>query len=342
MATYKNRGTDAKPAWQARVRIVGYGTKTASGFKTKKEAEDWAAGVERPMRRRTYRDDAKAHQTTLLEALERYEQEVTPAKKGAAEERYVLAAWRRDPLALRSMASITASDVAEWRNRRMTTPRKLKDGTERLPAPSTVANAMNLLSAIFVHAASEWHMPSLNNPVAGVKRPKANAGRKRRLVGDEEGRLLTACKASEFNWLEAMVIIAIETGMRQGELRALIWQHINGPTAYLPDTKNGEPRTVPLSTRARTAFAELRKLYPDAAEVFPFTKGEVIQAFKDACKAAEITGLTFHDLRHEAATRLSKKLHNVLELSAVTGHKTLQTLKRYYQPDPEELAKRLD
>lgn len=92
MATYKNRGTDAKPAWQARVRIVGYGTKTASGFKTKKEAEDWAAGVERPMRRRTYRDDAKAHQTTLLEALERYEREVTPTKKGAAEERYVLAA----------------------------------------------------------------------------------------------------------------------------------------------------------------------------------------------------------------------------------------------------------
>jgi integrase len=224
----------------------------------------------------------------------------------------------------------------------MTTPRKLKDGTERLPAPSTVSNAMNLLSAIFVHAASEWHMPGLNNPVSGVKRPKANAGRKRRLVGDEEARLLAACRASEWNWLEPMAIIAIETGMRQGEIRSLLWLHVNGATAYLPDTKNGEPRTVPLSTRARTAFADLRRLYPSAAEVFPFTKGEVILAFKEACATAEITGLTFHDLRHEAATRLSKKLHNVLQLSAVTGHKTLQTLKRYYQPDPEELAKMLD
>lgn len=331
MATIRNRSNDPNaPAWEARVRVTGYPVKTSTHL-TRREAEDWAAGVERSMRRRTYRDDAAAHKMTLREALDRYEQEVTPHKKGAAKERYVIEAWRRDELANRSLASITSSDVAAWRNERVAEGK----------APSTVANPMNLLSAIYVHAASEWHMPSLNNPVSGVKRPKVRPGRKRRLEGDEEARLLEACRASLHPWLAPFVIIAIETGMRQGEIRLLAWSRIKGRTAHLPDTKNGEPRDVPLSKRALSALEEMRQLRWNDDDVFPLTSDRISLSFRDACRAAEIDGLTFHDLRHEATTRLAKKLPNVADLSRVTGHKTLQMLMRYYHPDAEELAEKL-
>ena len=331
MAHIRNRSNDPNaPAWEARVRIKGYPCKTAT-FETRKEAEDWAAGVERPMRRRTYRDDAAAHEMTLKAALDKYEVEVTPLKKGATAERYVIATWRRDELANRSLASITSSDIAAWRNERV--------GEDK--APSTIANHMNLISAIYVHAASEWHMGGLNNPVSGVKRPKPRPGRKRRLEGDEETRLLDACRALPFPWLAPLVLLAIETGMRQGEIRTLVWSGIKGRTVHLPDTKNGEPRTVPLSSRAVAALEEMRRMRRNEDEVFPATKDQTSLAFRAACKAAGIVGLTFHDLRHEATTRLSKKLPNVLELSAVTGHKTLSMLKRYYQPDTEELAQKL-
>ena len=331
MAYIRNRSNDPNaPAWEARVRVKGYPNKTAT-FETRKEAEDWAAGVERTMRRRTYRDDAAAQSMTLRDALDRYEKEVTPQKKGAKEERSVLNLWRRDELAERSLGSITTSDIAAWRNELVAAGK----------APSTIANRMNLLSAIYAHAAAEWHMPGLNNPVTGLKRPKARAGRKRRLEGDEEERLLEACRASKFAWLAPMIIIAIETGMRQGEIRSLAWKGIGNSTAYIEDTKNGEDRTVPLSSRAVAALKEVRELRLNAEEVFPFDRDQVSRAFRSVCKAAGITGLRFHDLRHEGTTRLSKKLTNVLELSAVTGHKTLTMLKRYYQPDAEELAKKL-
>ena len=283
------------------------------------------------MRRRTYVDDAAAHATTLSDAIDRYLKEVTPSKKGAKQEEHLLGQWKRDELAARSLSSIAPGDIVAWRNERVAAGK----------APATIANGMNIISAIYAHAAAEWEMGSLINPVAGVKRPKARPGRKRRLEGDEEERLLKACRSSEHWWLAALVILAIETGMRQGELRSLRWSAIKGKKAHLSDTKNGEARDVPLSTRARGVLDKLRAKRRNTDEVFPIDKDQAGIAFRAACKAAGIEGLTFHDLRHEGTTRLSKKLSNVLELSAVTGHKTLTMLKRYYQPDADELAEKL-
>ena len=139
-----------------------------------------------------------------------------------------------------------------------------------------------------------------------------------------------------------LVMLALETAMRRGELLGLRWENIDleRQTAFLPMTKNGSIRTVPLPKKAVAILANLPRC----------TDGRVIQltdmgmeaAFRKACARAEIVNLHFHDLRHTATSRLAEKLPNVIELAAVTGHQTIQMLKRYYHPKAEALAKKLD
>lgn len=167
----------------------------------------------------------------------------------------------------------------------------------------------------------------------------------------EETRLLEACAARPVKWLAPLVRLALATGMRQGELLALEWPNINldGQVAHLPDTKNGEGRDVPLSTAALQAIKDMvpqqeagtESELPTAGRVFPVRDDKVRREFPKACKAAGITGLRFHDLRHEATSRLFEKGLNPMEAASVTGHKTLQMLKRYTHLRAEDLAKRL-
>ena len=159
--------------------------------------------------------------------------------------------------------------------------------------------------------------------------------------------------------------------MRRGELLSLRWENVDleRRTAHLPDTKNGDARTVPLSTKAVGILKEL-SFRPDFSRggpvervtgpVFATTAMAFRRGFTRAverareeyiadCKEAGTTptpgflcDVHFHDTRHEAASRLAEKLSNVLELSAVTGHRDLRMLKRYYHPRAEDLAKKLD
>jgi integrase len=136
-------------------------------------------------------------------------------------------------------------------------------------------------------------------------------------------------------------LLAIETAMRRGELLALTWEniHLDRRIAFLPDTKNGDSRTVPLSTTAINLLRQLPRSV--VGPVFPITANALKLCFRRACIRAGIEDLHFHDLRHEATSRLAEKLTNILELSAVTGHKDLRMLKRYYHPRAEELALKL-
>jgi integrase len=137
-----------------------------------------------------------------------------------------------------------------------------------------------------------------------------------------------------------LVQLALETAMRRGELLSMEWKHINleERTVFLPITKNGTSRTVPLSTKA---IGILRGLPRDSSAVFPLSHMTVHNCFVHACKRAKIDDLHFHDLRHTATSRIAEKLPNVIELAAVTGHQTLQMLKRYYHPKAEALALKL-
>ncbi|MDR3436041.1 site-specific integrase [Telmatospirillum sp.] len=336
--------------WEVQIRKKGY-KPVCKRFDTKAKADKFASIAEGEMDKGVYVDRTEAENTTLKEALERYEREVTPGKKGARQEKLRLAAWGRDGLASRSLASIRGADMAEWRDKR------LASGT----SPTTVRNDLAVISHLFSIAMREWGMESLSNPIDKIRVPAAARARDRRLSPDleevvvdgktltltEEQRLLNACSARK-PWLAPLVRLALATAMRQGELIGLEWKNVDleRKVAKLLDTKNGEARDVPLSTEAVKALENLSPAIDGivplrAGPVFATDTDQVVYEFRQACKKAGIVGLRFHDLRHEATSRLFEKGLNPMEAASVTGHKTLQMLKRYTHLRAEDLAKKL-
>jgi len=194
-------------------------------------------------------------------------------------------------------------------------------------------------SSIINHARREWDLYT-PNPVLGVRKPAQPQGRNRVLTYDEEQILLEACTpiANRNIYTRPFVILTIETAMRRGEILSLRWEDINFQTrtAYLALTKNGESRRVSLSTRAVETLQSLPRSIN--GRVLPINFAALETNFKRARERAGLTDLRIHDLRHTAATRMEEKLPNLLELSAVTGHKSLTILKRYYHQNTEPLA----
>ena len=338
MASIRKRG-DLQ--WEARVRRRGQPIQCKT-FTTKARAEAWVRQVETEMDRGTFVSRAEAEATTLREALDRYAQEVTPIKKAstAKRERDRILVLKGLALAGRSLASIRGADVAAFIRAR------LSEGL----GSNAIRLELALLSHLFNTARAAWGMESLTNPVDLVKgqRPKLPAGRDRRLVGDEEARLLTAAQTYDHapprdaGNIGTLITWAIETAMRRGEIAAMRWEHVDrtARTLLIPDTKTGVPRIIPLSP---AALAVLEKLPPKSKGlVWNRSPDAISRAFMEVCKAAGIRGLTFHDLRHEATSRLFEKHgFSALEAAAVTGHKTMQMLKRYTHLRAEDLAKRM-
>ena len=173
------------------------------------------------------------------------------------------------------------------------------------------------------------------------QRPKLPGGRTRRLQGDEYARLLAATQAYGGE-IGPLITWAIETAMRRGEIAAMRWEHLDRQARVLliPETKTGTPRRIPLSTTALAVLEGLPRRLD--GRVFGVHSASISRAFAAACKSAGITGLTFHDLRHEAASRLSEKGFGVMEVAAITGHKTMQMVKRYTHYRAEDLVGRLE
>ena len=331
MATFQKRSG----SWRAIITKKGY-PRQSQTFDTKAEAEAWASVLESEMARGVFVDRSEAEKTTLAEALERYQREVTPQKKGAPQERVRIAAWLRDPLAARSLASLRGADFAKWRDERI----------KRLSA-TTIRNDLGLISHLFTIAVKEWGLESLSNPVQKIKLPSPDKARERRLCNKpdengqtEETRLLAECDAGP-RYLGPMVRLALETAMRQGELLALEWKNIDlgKGTAKLEDTKNGDRRIVPLSSKAIAILNAFPRNI--SGRVFSIETSAIGHSFLRACRRAGIEDFHFHDLRHEATSRLFEKGLAVEEVRAITGHKTLAMLMRYTHLRAEDLAKKL-
>jgi integrase len=228
------------------------------------------------------------------------------------------------------MASIQGKDIAAFVQQRQA------EGA----GPNTVRLDLALLSHLFNIARKEWGMASLSNPVELVRKPKLPGGRDRRLVGDEQSHLLFAAHTYGGE-IGPIITWAIETAMRRSEIAGMRWEHLDRKDRVLliPETKNGTPRQVPLSSVALQVLDGLpRRLDGRAWSMRP---DSISQAFERVCKAADIEGLTFHDLRHEATSRLFEKGLNPMEVAAITGHKTLQMLKRYTHLKAKDLVERL-
>ncbi len=358
MATIRKKG---ERQWHVQIRRKGYGTQTRT-LNTRSEAEAWARNIENQMDRGIFVSRAEAESTTLKDALDRYQLEVTPRKRGAPQEKYRIRALLLDPLAKRSLASIRGTDVAKFRDKRDT------DGL----APSTIMKDLALLSHLYETARKEWGI-EVDNPVRKINKPTVNNARSRRLSTEEMRYLFAALddpgdavKTKEGDrrniWTPIVVRFAIETAMRQGEILAINWKYVdlNRAVAHLPITKNGTTRDVPLSTSAvamlrgkNDKVAKIRK-----GKVFPTTASAIKQSFSRAvtrgrrnylvdCEKAKVEpqedfleDLTFHDLRHVAIEKLAERLQ-MHELMRVTGHKDPRMLTRYYHPRAEDLAKKL-
>jgi integrase len=232
--------------------------------------------------------------------------------------------------------------MAEWRDKRL-----------KKVSGSTTNRDLNLISHVINVARKEWGI-HIENPISMIRRPPENRARNRRLGAGEEEKLLAELELSARSdkgtfeeggsrnpWIRPLVILALETAMRRSELLALRWQDVFLPDRYvrLHDSKNGDSRDVPLSTRAHSILEGLPRHI--SGRVFPVTSDAVKKAFTRAVVRAGLGDFHFHDLRHEATSRIAEKLDNVLELSAVTGHKTLTMLQRYYHPRAKDLARKL-
>lgn len=326
MASIRKRGE----RWQARVTRRGYPAEVRT-FSARAEAEKWARSVEAEIDRGTYVSRFEAERLTLGDVLQRYAEEVTPSKRGAKDEAIRIGALRRHRIAATSMANLSPRLLAEFRDERLETCNA-----------ATVIRDFALLSAVINHGRREWNI-AISNPVQLIRKPSAPKGRDRVLLPEEEARLLAelAPEGRRSPYLEPVVVLALETAMRRGELLALQWAHVDlsRRVAHLPLTKNGDSRSVPLSTRAVDTLRRMPRSID--GRVFPISDAAMEAAFAKACRRAELVNLRFHDLRHTATTRLFELGLNIMEVATITGHKDLRMLRRYTHLRAEDLARKL-
>ena len=326
MASFRNRSNQ----WQARVRRKGYPDETKS-FATRQDAEKWARSVESDIDKGQFVNVNEAQRTTLGDLINRYLVEVTPLMKGASEDTIRLKAIMRKPLARWSLANLSAARTAAYRDERL-----------KEVSAGTVIRELAYLSAIINHARREWGI-NVPNPVQLIRKPQSPQARCKVLTDKEIEQLLYALEPTgrRSHWTKPAVELALATAMRRGELLALRWEYVDlqNRTAFLSDTKNGESRTVPLSSAAVQVLSSLPR--HSSGMVIPVKFFTLDAAFKRALKRAGLDDVRFHDLRRTAITFMADKLPNVIELAAVSGHKSLMVLKRYYHPKPQDLALKL-
>jgi integrase len=315
--------------WQARVRKANQNI--SKTFINKVDAERWAKQTEVELDKGSFVNLGLAERTTFAEIIERYILEVLPTMRGGKADYIRLKALARRPIAKLSMVSLTPQKIAQHRDERL-----------KEIAPATVIRELSYFSSIITYARKEWGI-NINNPITLVSKPKNPQGRCRILDAAETNALFEALKPAGRRsiWMLPLVKLALETAMRRSELLGLRWEHIDFSrrTIFLQLTKNGTSRTVPLSTHAIQILTQMPRNLD--GRVFPVKHEVVSQAFNRARKYAGVKDIRFHDLRHMAITRLAEKLPNLIELSAVSGHKSLTMLKRYYHPNPEQLAEKL-
>jgi integrase len=316
--------------WQARVSRKGEQSLVKT-FQSKEDAQRWARSIEVEWDKGTYQNTHQAQKTSFGELIERYLREVTPLMRGAKADTFRLKAILRRPIAKVNILLLNGSRIAKYRDERLSEI-----------APSTVIRELAYFSSIINHARKEWGV-NIPNPVLSIRKPAQPQGRNRILSHDEERILLEACepKANRNIHTRPFVILALETAMRRGELLSLRWENIDYSkrTAFLQLTKNGDSRTVPLSTRA----IETLQALPISIDgrVLPINFAALETNFKRARERVKLENLRIHDLRHTAVTRLAERLPNLIELSAVSGHRSLAMLKRYYHPRAEDIARKL-
>ncbi|RAP57282.1 site-specific integrase [Oleiagrimonas sp. MCCC 1A03011] len=337
--------------WKAVIRKQGWPTTTKT-FRTKRDAEDWARRAEDEMVRGVFIERGSSERTVFASVLDRYLSEVTPTKRPATQrterERSVPL---REYFGKYSLAAINADLVARYRDMRLATPHARRKAAPGQPtptlSPSTVRLELALLSHLFTTAIREWGLGLHQNPVANIRKPSPSEGRDKRITKGEEEALLAALARQSNPMALWIVQIAVETGMRSSEILGLRRDQVDlrKRVVRLRDTKNRTSRTVPLSRRAtrvlEDALANPTRHRGCALVFFGEPGRDGVRRpynFKKAWEAARIEigreDLHFHDLRHEAVSRFVEQGLSDQEVAAISGHKSMQMLRRYTRKLP--------
>jgi len=341
--------------WKAVIRKTGFPT-TVKTFRLKRDAEDWARTAEDEMVRGMFVKRSPSERMTLEAAMKRYLAEVTPTKRPFTQQGEK---QRAVPLVAHfgkyALAGITPELVAAFRDKRLAGEDRLKDGEPRPRAANTVRLELALLGHLFTVAIKEWGIGLAINPVLSIRRPAPGPGRNRRLSAAEEKKLFAAVDAYSNPMLRWIVRIAIETGMRSSEIVTLRKSQVDvrRRIVRLLETKNTSPRTVPLTQAATALFKEAlaNPVRPKDCELVFFGEPgrdgrrrpyNFNKVWLDIKRSAGCADFRFHDLRHEAVSRFVEAGLSDQEVSAISGHRSMQMLKRYTHLRAEDLVAKLD
>lgn len=330
MATFdKHTALDGKVTYRVRVRMKGYPIQTAS-FDRLTDARRWGQQTETAIREGRYFKTREAQRHTLAELIDRYLVDVLPQKRDTRNPARYLAWWRKQ-LGVYALSDLTPPLIAEYRD-------KLGAGYpgDAPRSPATVVRYLAALSHCLSVAVKEYQWLD-DSPMRKVAKPAEPRGRVRFLSEQERAALLSACEASANPYLLSVVVLALSTGMRAGEIMALEWRDVDLARGWLTlrETKNGDMRGVPLAGRALELVKEHARTRRrvDTPLLFPGkTPGKPMdlrQPWEKALKQAGIEDFHFHDLRHSAASYLAMNGASLNEIAAVLGHKTLAMVQRY-------------
>jgi integrase len=322
--------------WQAQVRLKGI-KPIAKSFVKKSDAVSWARVVESRVTLGTYADPRVAENTLVKDLIDRYLEQ--PNKRNRVDASLESRLGRlRVSLGAFSLSRLSVAHLSQFR-----------DGRLEVVSSQTVIHELSLLRAILRTAATEWGIPfPLGIPT--IRLPKAPRGRTRRLIDDEEQKLLSLCEEDPV--LRNFISLAIETAMRRSELINLCWEDIdlNSRVLSIHKTKNGIPRQIPLSDKAvkilqRQVDDRVTKGGHDnqgQSRVFNLTATAITHRFARLREKAGITNLRVHDLRHEAISRLFEHGLNTMEVASISGHQSVLMLARYSHISVEHLTRKLN
>lgn len=370
MATIEKRERRNGTVFKAVVRIHGFPPQRRT-FKRLTDAKIWVQQTEADIRRGEFRNViSTAKSKTLQDAIDRYRSEVFARKAETTQraEGSFLAYWERElgeyalayidaELISKKLGELEAAgdqrrkaspvataegaDAKQKRGRRATRP-----APSKLPpkSPKTMKHYRDMIALLFKYA-RQWGWTG-SSPVDGVNKITKIRNERTRFLGDDErAALLAACKASENEHLYPVVVFALSTGARKGEVLDLTFNDLDlkRGAAILRDTKNGETRAVPIVKslnvllkdhleKVKAAYEKLEKA-PSQRWVFPRADGQapidIRTAWETARERAKLSDFRFHDLRHSTASYLAMNGASLVEIAEVLGHKTLQMVKRY-------------
>ena len=323
MASIRKRGG----RWQVQIRRKGQPARSNS-FSSLKSARQWVNEQER------LADLGKLERPlcpdrTISHLLDEYQRRVSPQKRGADKEIYLVERLKRGLLGGHRLANLSPAPFADYRDSRLKSVK-----------PATVRREFSVLHHAFELARDEWGWEIPQNPLQKVRLPKASNARNRRLDPGEEERLLGACAKARTPWLKPAVDLAIATAMRRGELLNARYEHIEDGLLLIPQTKTGAPRTIPLTPSAQRVITVLP--HSITGYLIPTSANALRLAWERAKRRADIDNLHFHDLRHEAISRFFEMGLTIPEVALISGHKDYRMLARYTHLRPETLLSKLN